>query len=253
MRFGFREIWIDGNLFVLNGAKVKIRGNYGAGCMGNGGWMQDPDPAKRCEGTYDYSVLQYYNNGNELNRTHLVPVKAEPVDICDETGAMVKMEGEVHQVAFTWDKKFWQAALDRDVSLMQIYKNHAAVVYWGCGNENMWGLIYLGAGPRDFVSDWQYKTACAVRNGDPMHRPTDWEADGDLLGKLWQHSLHYPRDINTCPDVPNGAWWKPWDGKTVAQDYQFGPIILGKKPICMGESFPDVAEQSLSADGVDGR
>jgi endonuclease YncB( thermonuclease family) len=236
-RFGFREIWIDGYLFNLNGVKVKIRGNYGAGCMGNGGWMEGSDVAKRLEGTYDYAAEQVLNRGNELNRTHLVPIKAEPAEVADEIGAMVKMEGEVHQVAFTWDNAFWQAALDRDVSLMQIYKNHACVVHWGCGNENMWGLIYLGEKPRDFASAWQLKIAQAVQNTDPMHRPTDWEADGDLFGKWNQHSLHYARDISVYPDVPNSAWWGPWDGKTVAQDYQFGPIILGKKPICLGESF----------------
>ena len=236
-RFGFREIWIDGYLFNLNGVKVKIRGNYGANCMGNGPWMDGSDVAKRFEGIYDFQIEQVVNRGNELNRTHLVPIKGEPVEIADETGGMVKMEGEVHQVAFTWDNVFWQAALDRDVSLMQTYKNHPAVVHWGCGNENMWGMIYLGEKPRDFASAWQLKIAQAVQNADPMHRPTDWEADGDLFGKWNQHSLHYARDINVYPDVPNSAWWGPWDGKTVAQAYQFGPIILGQKPICLGESF----------------
>jgi hypothetical protein len=234
-RFGFREIWIDGGLFVLNGAKMKMKGCYGGSPMGAG--SESWEPEKRLSDIWERQMDLVHDRGMQLGRSHLVRIKGEPVDVADETGAFCKVEGEFHQVAFTWDDNFWQAGLQRNVELVDIFKNHPSVIYWGAGNENMWGWIYLGEGPRKHASQWQLKICQAMRKFDLMKRPIDWEADGDLFGQWEQHSLHYPREFAVYPDLPNSAWIGPHDGKTVAMDYQFGPIILGKKPISLGESY----------------
>jgi len=49
------------------------------------------------------------------------------------------MEGEVHQLAFTWDERFWKAMVEHQVRLVDLYKNHPSIVIWCGGNENMWG------------------------------------------------------------------------------------------------------------------
>ncbi len=234
-RFGFREIWIDGGLFVINGVPTKMKGCYGGSPAGAGSdaW----EPSKRLEDTWTQQMERVHDRGMQLGRSHLVAVKGEPIDVADETGAMCKTEGEFHQVPFTWDEAFWEAGCKRNVELVDIFKNHPSVVYWGAGNENMWGWIYLGEGPRNHASNWQLKICQAMQAFDLQKRPVDWEADGDLFGKWQQHSLHYPREFSTYPDLPNSAWIGPRDGKSVAMDYQFGPIVLGKKPISLGESY----------------
>ena len=234
-RFGFREIWIEGGLFVMNGVKVKLKGCYGGSVMNRS--SDDWHPEKRLEEMWDYQMTAAHDTSMDLGRSHLSRLKCEPVDIADETGATVKVEGEFHQIAFTDDEAFWKAGLKRNVEMVDTYKNHPSVIHWGAGNENMWGWIYLGEKSRSLASHWQYEIAKAMRDSDPMHRPVDWEADGDLFGKWQQHSLHYPREIGEYPNLPNSAWIGPRDGKTVAMDYKFGPIILGQKPISLGESY----------------
>ena len=164
--------------------------------------------------------------------------KEEGADMADETGVMSQMEGDVGFFFYEMsNNKIWNAALAADIRCVDAYKNHPSITLWSGGNENMWGCVYRGATFRNCVNDCQIKIAKAMREFDLMRRPICWEADGDLFGRWEQHSLHYPRDIIMYPDVPNGAWWGPWDGKTVAQDYKFGPIILGQKPINIGEYF----------------
>ena len=236
-RFGFREMWIDGYSFVLNGVRSKTNGCATGGISS---WNAESfwEPDKRAQGYWDAQTDNIRNREVYMARTHLMREKEEAADIADETGVMSQMEGDVGFFFYDIDNKaMWEAALQADLRRVDAQKNHPSITLWSGGNENMWGCVYRGATFRDLVNDWQIKIAKAMREFDLMRRPICWEADGDLFGRWEQHSLHYPRDIIMYPDVPNGAWWGPWDGKTVAQDYKFGPIILGQKPINIGEYF----------------
>jgi hypothetical protein len=236
-RFGFREMWIEGYSFMLNGVRSKTNG---CATGGIGAWNADSnwEPAKRAQAYWDAQTDAIRTRGIYLARTHLMREKEEAADIADETGVMSQMEGDVGFFFYEMSNKaIWEASLQADLRRLNAHKNHPSITLWSGGNENMWGCIYRGETFKNYVNDWQIKIAKAMREFDLMRRPICWEADGDLFGRWEQHSLHYPRDVIMYCDVPNGAWWGPWDGKTVAQDYQFGPIILGKKPINIGEYF----------------
>jgi len=47
-------------------------------------------------------------------------------------------------VNFTFDPKFWDAALAHELRMIGNFKNHASINLWSAGNENMWGWIYQG-------------------------------------------------------------------------------------------------------------
>ena len=235
-RFGFRELWIEGYSFVINGMRVKLRtccvmgamGKYAASAL----WQQD----KRYSAIWDWQRFCKEDRDLQLVRSHLWSRFDEGVDMADESGVMVKLETGFHQQNFTLDKRFWTAATQYELHLVDVYKNHAAIMLWSGGNENMWGIIYQGEIAKTVFNDWQVKTVNAMQALDPMNRPAEFEADGDLFGGGRYYALHYPREINTFPDLPVQAWWGPLDGKTVVP-YSMGPITLGTKPLTVGESF----------------
>ncbi len=235
-RFGFREFWIDGIKLVLNGTPVKLRSCCVMGAIGRYAARPFSDPDKRYEAIWNWQVSCKRDRDLQLVRTHLWSRFREGVDLADETGLMVKLEGGVHQVSFTLDDTFWKAVQDYETRLVGIYKNHASVMMWSAGNENMWGMMYQGEAARIVGNRWQVKIAGAMRDADPMHRPVEWEADGDLMGGSTYYALHYPRELSAFPDLPNAAWWGPLDKRTVVP-YSMGPITLGTKPLTVGESF----------------
>ena len=239
-RFGFRELWIDGYSWRLNGVRVKLRGSYtnsGNFCDFGPGhptwdiWQQE----KRLEIYWASQTDQFRNYGLDVVRTNF----NDSCDMADEVGLMMKKQTEYAgfcQPTFTFNDKFWAGGRDANLRQMNVAKNHPSVIYWEAGNETMWVQLFLGEVPRRFASHWQLEICKAMRNFDLQRRPIDWDADSDLFGKWETHSLHYPAKLLVYPDIPNSAWWGPWDGKTPV-DYMFGPITLGKKPVNVGESF----------------
>ena len=232
-RFGFREMRIEGISLYLNGVRTKIRSAWSSGASGLGRAAQHWQPDKRLEAIWDWQTECVGNRDHQLTRTHNMAGVEEACDIADETGLMIKLEAEVCQVNFTFDQAFWKAALEAELRAIGKYKNHPAVVMWSAGNENMWGWIYQGEAAKTLGNRWQVKIVKAMRERDLMERPIEWEADGDLMGAWEHHALHYPRELNQFPDLPNGAWWGPLDGKTVVP-YSMGPITLGAKPLTVG-------------------
>jgi hypothetical protein len=234
-RFGFRDMHIEGINFVLNGVPVKRRGS----CIGDTGYAQArplSDPARRWQAIWDWQTYMMRDRSVELARTHLGSRMPEASEIADETGLMLQVEGDTHQVFFTLDPTFWQAVLAHEQRLVAAFKNHASTVQWSAGNENMWGGAYQGEAVRTVGNKWQVKIAQAMVDADLMRRPVNWEADNDLFGKWDNYSTHYPREMSEHPDLPNGAWWGPLDGKTVIPS-AMGAITLGIKPVTVGEAY----------------
>ena len=240
-RFGFREIWGEGYSWYLNGERVKLRGSYtnSGNCCdfypGHPVWTIY-DPEGGLEAYWTGQTEQVRNFGMDVSRTAF----EETCDMADEVGLMNKKQTEFAgfcQPSFTLNDKFWQGGLETNIRQMNASKNHPSVIYWEAGNETMWMHIFLGQVPKAFTSHWQFEIAKAMRNFDLQKRPIDWDADSDLFGKWESCSLHYPRELSVYPDIPNSAWWGPWDGKIVTPEYMFGPITLGKKPVNVGESF----------------
>jgi hypothetical protein len=247
-RFGFRELWVDGISFVLNGIRTKIRSAWAGGASGVWQATGKTDPAERLAGIWAWQERNIHLGTVQLTRTpENEPGVDEAAEVADETGLMMKLESDCNQVNFTFDTRFWNALVAHEIRVMDVYKNHASVVIWSAGNENMWGWIYQGEAAKTLGNRWQIKVVKAMREFDLMKRPVEWEADGDLMGGWEHHALHYPRELTGFSDVPNGCWWGPLDGKTVVP-YSMGPITLGQKPLTVGEAFwPATLNRPLGA------
>ena len=239
-RFGFREIRQEGISFFLNGTRVKIRSAWANGAHGQTLAFEHWQPDKRMEAVWAWQIMSKEDRDTQLSRLHNFDSVVEACDVADETGLLIKIEeSDFAQQLFTFDPTYWDNAVKHQIRVADTYKNHASVVMWSAGNENMWGWLYLGEAAKTLGNQQQIRMVKAVREFDLMRRPVEFESDGDLMGGWEHHALHYPREINTCPDLPNGAWWGPLDGKTVVP-YSMGPITLGEKPLTVGEScIPD--------------
>ncbi len=236
-RFGFRDIWIEGADFIINGGKMKIRSQWAANANATSKINSTSEPAKRLEEGWNWQTQCIKDKDIQLSRTHNQAGVKETCDIADETGLMIKVEnGNFCQQKLTRDKKFWDNAIKSQLSMVNTYKNHPSVFMWSAGGKNMWNWFHMDNDSRKFANQKQVEIAEAMRKFDLMKRPIEWEADGDLMGRWEYYQLHYPRELSGAPDLPPGAWWGPLDGKTVIP-YSMGNIILGSKPITVGEAF----------------
>jgi len=130
-RFGFREIWIEGHNFILNGSPIHMLGEWG---------HKDHFGFFRPE-----YIRQWFGMLKDLNmnyiRTHTFPHPQFVIDMADEMGILVCLES-------TWfmsgnqamDKsEFWDNAKDHALDNIKYYKNHPSVILWSTGNEIRWG------------------------------------------------------------------------------------------------------------------
>lgn len=236
-RFGFRDIYIDGIHFIVNGVRTKLRSSWVSGASGVGSSHKIADTQKCLEEIWFRQMFSLDNLDVQITRTHNHTAIREVLEIADETGLMVKPEnGSFCQQGFTFDQEFWKNTVASEVRMVEVYRSHPSVFMWSAGNENMWGWLYQGEATRTMGNRWQVKVVQAMRQADPQGRPIEWEADGDLMGKWEYHQLHYPRELSRSPELPVSAWWGDLDGKTVIP-YSMGPITLGEKPLTDGEAF----------------
>ena len=235
-RFGFRDIVVDGTSFLLNGVRWKFRSQWGRGATGISR-RKDWEPAKRFESIWNWQTLCMNRYATQVSRTHNHVGAREVCEMADETGLVLKIEnGHVCQQKFSFSKTWWETAIESECAMVNAYKNHASVLFWSAGNENMWGWAYQGEAVRTMANRWQVRVCEEMTQTDPMKRPVEWEADGDLMGKWNYHALHDPLELARSPAMPNQAWWPPLDGKTVFK-YSMGDVTMGEKPLTVGEAY----------------
>ena len=130
-RFGFREIWIEGHNFMLNGTPVHLLGEWG---------HKDHFGFFRPE-----YIRQWFGMLKDLNmnyiRTHTFPHPQFVIDMADEMGILVCLESAWFMSGSqAMDKgEFWDNAKDHALDNIKYYKNHPSVILWSTGNEIRWG------------------------------------------------------------------------------------------------------------------
>jgi len=233
-RFGFREMWIDGYHFTVNGRHMNIRSKWVTASSGD---PAETDIEQRLETLWERQMGDIHNRDLQLTRTHNQIGVEEMCDIADESGLMMKVEnGDVCQQNFNFGTNWWNNIVASEVDMVKAYRHHASVFMWSAGNENwLWNWVYQGEAARTLGHKLTVAVAKEMTNADYMRRPVEWESDADLMGEWDYYALHYSRELASAPYLPNAAWWGPLDGKTTV-DYH-GPLILGSKPITSGETF----------------
>lgn len=166
-RFGFREITLQGNLLLVNGKAVKLRGvcRHEAHPL-SGRVMTDALQQKDVE-------LYRAANCNFIRTSHYPPSE-ELLDICDELGMFVEVEAPVcwvgHHANENWqtlnyrDTKYYPYVLQSNMEMIQFYRNHPSIIFWSIANESYWN--------KEFAQVQEY-----VKKADPT-RPHTFHDQG---------------------------------------------------------------------------
>ncbi len=131
-RFGFREIWVEGHQFFLNGKPIRFYGEWGHKDHGN--WLRP-----------EYNV-KWFNMLKDLNmnyvRLHTFPHPEKILEIADEMGIMICQETSLYGSSggYVETPEYWEHAREQIKRLVKRDKNHPSVVLWSVENEFRWRL-----------------------------------------------------------------------------------------------------------------
>lgn len=130
-RFGFREVWIDGPDFLLNGFPVHFFSDWGHKLN----QLHHTAAWNRC-----WFAMMKAENFNHT-RLHTHPHPELILDLADEAGIMVTGETAIHgsggeQAAD--EDRYWAAAEAHIRRFIRRDKNHPSLLLWSVENEMRW-------------------------------------------------------------------------------------------------------------------
>lgn len=224
-RFGFREIWVEGADYFLNGTRMKMRATST--------WP----PYEPVDRAYVEDVLRRVKQANTItHRLHTQPWPEIWYDVADEIGLMIVEEFAVwndDHIYRIGDPKFWDNYADHIRRSVQRDKNHPSLIQWSLENE-MYGarMNEKSTAMKDLVRMGQL-----TKELDPT-RPITFESDGDPGGVADVIGVHYPHEPPQFNRWPNEAYWMDEPIRIVHQfpDEQ-GALWRWqhKKPLYIGE------------------
>jgi hypothetical protein len=230
--FGFREYWIEGTDFYLNGKQFKIRRNH----FNYGDSAED---AKR------YMRALKSMNVNQIRLHH----KAAPVWIlayADSIGMTLIPESSFYSRTRWYDidnPLMWENAKKQWAGIVKSAKNHPSVVMYSVENEMQSTGAYLTeSDPQKwerYVKHWA-EVGQYIKNLDPT-KPLQYSWGKDTGGWAETVNLHYQRDIKYFFQYPNDLYWLENENLTEKAGYGYGGrqnnnyIWKKEKPLILGE------------------
>ncbi|MCX7777491.1 MAG: hypothetical protein N2381_05455 [Armatimonadetes bacterium] len=219
LRFGFREIWIDGIDYRLNGRIFKLRG---LGCP--------PTTATREEIRHYY--LERLKANFTLVRFHMQPRQRHFYEIADEVGMCLKDESAFYCAANVYalgEERLWRNLSEHIAGMVMRSRNHPSLLIWSVENE----ILHCGGMRINGTDERIYELGKLIMKLDPT-RPIEFEGDGDVNGRAATVNIHYPREFG-CHDhnlFPNDAYWL---GKEGNDRWPRELIWKRDKPLIIGE------------------
>jgi len=192
VRFGFREFWVEGDRFFLNGVPTHL---LAAAAMPMPQYDADPGRAYEIAESADCSALALRGQ----------PRSRRWYEAADEAGLLLVAGSALYHLgssyALTRDE-FWTNARDHLTSLVKQRRNHPSVVVWSAADE----LLASGGAKVAGVEQKAGALADLVRSLDPT-RPVMFDGDADPAGKADIISLHRPRAFAHMRLWPASAYW----------------------------------------------
>jgi hypothetical protein len=176
-RFGFREFWIEGTEFRLNGQPIRL---FGDSWHYMGPVQQNPAYARTW-----YTFAKRI--GVNAIRTHAQPYPPFYFDLADEMGMLIIDESAVYGSAGTlaYDEPvFWDNAREHMRRLVRRDRNHPSIIFWSACNETVWKGGEKIYAPLASLAD-------EAEQLDPTRFVSFDENDCDVGGRSPVHCGHY--------------------------------------------------------------
>jgi len=193
-RFGFREFWVEGHRFYLNGTRINLLATS---------WWPPHAPMPRDEVRERWEAIKQC--GCVAFRTHTQPWRPVHYDVADELGLLMIVEGAVWNDESVYrinDPVFWENYAGHLKAMVDRDKNRPSVVMWSLENEFYGGRMNDDApAKKDLV-----RMGRLMKEWDPT-RPIFYESDGDPGGVADCIGIHYPHEYPHYTCWPNEAHW----------------------------------------------
>jgi beta-galactosidase/beta-glucuronidase len=217
IRVGFRNVEIKGEVFLVNGVPVKLKG------VNRHEHHPDLGRAVPLETMREDILLMKRHNINAVRTSHYCD---DPrwYDLCDYYGIYLIDECDLETHGFglieDWagnpaDDPAWEdACVDRMVRMVERDKNHPSVVMWSLGNESNLGCNHFAMASR-------------VREIDPT-RPIHYEGDyqlqvADVYSRMYS-------DVESVERIGKGEY----EIENAKRDYREMPFVLCEYAHAMG-------------------
>lgn len=190
-RFGFREVWTNGDQLILNHQRIRLFGDewHYFGSLEN-------------NRTYAETWFRMAKAaGANYVRLHAMPYPPLFYDVADEMGMLIVAESAIYGSSKNLDLTdpvFWVHAKEHLVGRVRRDRHHPSVILWSAENE-----ILDAYGP-----GWAKEVASLkepITSTDPT-RPVYFEGDGDPEGIADLISWHYPLEITQAPALPHSFY-----------------------------------------------
>lgn len=234
-RFGFREFWVSGESFHLNGTPLHLRATS---C-----WP----PVQFMDRAAIRAVLEEVKAGNNnAFRLHTQPWPKLWYEVADEVGLLIVEEAAVWCDPRAYrlsDPVFWAHYAEHLTAAVERDRNHPSIVLWSLENEILHcGGDGLYAGTANELAE----LGRLVKSLDPT-RPITYEADLDPGGVADVLGLHYPHEYPDHVLWPDTAYWMD---QPITKRYAPGGTWKWDrtKPLYIGEYLwvPETAAQTLT-------
>ncbi|MCF8226126.1 MAG: hypothetical protein K9J30_09625 [Bacteroidales bacterium] len=226
-RFGFREFWIEGIDFYLNGKVFKMRRSPIYGLSGR----TSEEIKEWMEGLKAININQV--------RIHHSGFPERIAAVADEVGMTICPESTFWSRTPYYDienPQMWENARTHWAGLVKMFKNHPSVVMYSIENEMLsTGSYLMHQEPekwRRYQDKW-IEVGQFVRNLDPT-KPLQYSWGHDIRGWAETANIHYVRDIKYFSQYPRDLYWLQGENLTQRErnrDYDWKkdrPLIKGE-------------------------
>ncbi|MFI3322310.1 MAG: glycoside hydrolase family 2 TIM barrel-domain containing protein [Rikenellaceae bacterium] len=214
-KFGFRNIEIIGNQYLVNGKPILIKGvNMHEHCDTAGHHVNEATLRKDLE-------IMKRNNINAIRCSHY-PQQRLFYELCNEYGFYVCDEANIesHGMGYSLEqgrslgnnRNFLDAHLTRTKNMFGRNKNYSCITFWSLGNEAGNGFNF-------------YETYLYLKGADSI-RPVQYE----------RALLEWNTDI-FCPQYPDAATLEKWGNNDTDR-----PYIASEYAHSMGNSTGNIKE-----------
>jgi beta-galactosidase len=186
VRFGWRQLTINGSALLLNGKTIQLKGDA---------WhfMGIPQMTRR----YAWSWFKMLKDANaNAVRLHAQPYPSFYLDVADEIGIMVLDESAIwaSHCAFNYDDPdFWPRSKSHIESLIRRDRNHPSVFGWSVCNEINAALGVSRGTKEDYTKSDDNAGALVgvIRGLDPSRPWISGDGEEDMDGRFPVSVGHY--------------------------------------------------------------
>lgn len=180
--FGFREVWLEENRFMLNGIRINLKGDA---WHFNGMGIQTPEYARNW-----YQMC--FDAGVNFIRLHAMPYPDFFYDVADEMGMLI-----IDESAIYGSGKRMQADNPEFISNCHAHlkklvirdRNHPSIIIWSMQNEMRWVDGHEG------YSDKMPELTATINQYDGS-RPVSYDGDNRLVPYQKQQIVNFHYNID---------------------------------------------------------